>query len=320
VVAATVLGPSATIEPQGPVKSTRIGILMTPPEFTVGRVGFALLRRPRLQMHGESAVHYERRYGSREDPERLRAAARDVVAADVDVIVALGRAATLAARDVTQTVPIVMLTRADPAAATAARSVGGPGGNVTGITTLNPDLIVARVALLHDAVPGLRRLTVLRASGDREDDEEFRHTDAEARRLGIELVVVEAGDSHAVETALGRAAANDGGAVLALSGAALRLQGVALPELAMKHRVPVMYPDESFVSLGAHGLMSFGPNVDIAERVWAFVDRILDGVAPADLPIEVAAKFDLVVNLKTARALGLTIPPAVLLRADHVVE
>ena len=264
-------------------------------------------------LEGQNLV-IERRYAEGV-LDRLPALARELVQLGVDVIVPVGGAAKAA----TTTIPIVMFGGSDPVAAGFVTSLARPGGNITGILILPGDSLAGKkLELLKEAVPRATRIALL-APGD---DPRFRPAAQEAEKaaaaLGIKLVVVEVrGGDYA--RAFATIAAERAAALFVGATPSLARDGKRIVELAASHRLPAMYEWPAQVEDG--GLMSYGSTPDaLYRRVAAYLDRIFKGAKPGDLPVEQPATFELVINLRTAKALGLAIPPALLLRADRVIE
>jgi putative tryptophan/tyrosine transport system substrate-binding protein len=256
-------------------------------------------------------------------PERLPALAAELVALKVDVIVAAaGNHIALAAKQATRTLPIVFAAASDPVAFGLVTSLARPGGNVTGTSVLSPELVGKRLELLTQAVPGVSRVAVLwlpGALGERTDKDMLKEADVAARALGVQLQFVEARGPADLDRAFSDMTRARAGALTVLPSNMFLREHRRLVDLAAKHRLPAVYTVKEYVHAG--GLMAYGPNLaDVVRRAATYVDRILKGAKPGDLPVEQPTKFDLVINLKTARALGLTIPPSVLARADEVIE
>jgi putative ABC transport system substrate-binding protein len=256
-------------------------------------------------------------------PERLPALAAELVALKVDVIVTGGGTPTaLAAKQAARTLPIVFASAPDPVTDGLVTSVARPGGNVTGSSNLNPELVGKCLELLKQAVPGASRVAVLwqpGAAGERTEKDMLKGAEVTARALGVRLQFVETRGPADFDRAFSDMTRARAGALTVLGSAMLFTERRRLVDLAAKNRLPVVYPQREFVDAG--GLMSYGPNLaDLFRRAATYVDRILKGTKPGDLPVEQPTKFELVINLKTAKALGLTIPPSLLGRADHVVE
>ncbi len=255
-------------------------------------------------------------------PERLPALAAELVALKVDVIVAPGTPQALAAKQATRTLPIVFATAADPVGSGLVTSLARPGGNVTGLSILAPELVGKRLELLTQAVPGVSRVAVLWQPGghdERTDKDILKEAEVAARALGVRLQFVEARGPHDFDRAFSDMTRARVGALTVLTGIMFLNERRRLVDLAAKNRLPEVYGGRDFVDAG--GLMSYGPNLaDLYRRAATYVDKILKGTKPGDLPVEQPTKFELVINLKTAKALGLRIPQSVLARADHVVE
>jgi putative tryptophan/tyrosine transport system substrate-binding protein len=262
--------------------------------------------------------------GAEGKPERLPALAAELVALKVDVIVAGGgTAGVLAAKQATKTIPIVFASGAsDPVSSGLVTSLARPGGNVTGLTGLGPELVGKVLELLTQAVPGVSRVAALwqpGTLGERTEKDMLKRAEDTGRALGVRLQFVEARGPDDFDRAFSDMTRARAGALAVLGSAMFFNERRRLVDLAAKHRLPAVYPWRDGVDAG--GLMSYGPNgPDLFRRAAAYVDKILKGAKPADLPVEQPTKFELVVNLKTAKALGLTIPQTLLLRADQVIE
>jgi putative tryptophan/tyrosine transport system substrate-binding protein len=254
--------------------------------------------------------------------ERLPALAAELVALKVDVIVVPGTVGVLAAKQATKTIPIVFAVAADPVGSGLVTSLARPGGNVTGLSILTPELAGKCLELLTQAVPGVSRVAVLwqpGGHGERTDKDTLKGADVAARALGVRLQFVEAQGPADIDRAFSDMSRARAGALTVLGGGMFFGVRRRLVDLAAKNRLPAVYPSREFVDAG--GLLSYGPNLaDLYRRAATYVDKILKGAKPADLPVEQPTTFQLVINLKTAKALGLTIPPSVLGRADHVIE
>ena len=238
----------------------------------------------------------------------------------VDVIVAAGLPAIRAARDVTKTIPIVMLAEGDPVVAGVVSSLGRPGGNVTGLTLRNPELAGKRLELLKDAVPGLVRVGVLWSRGSPESVDLWQATQQASQPLGLELRSLEVGP-HEIESLFEIAVRERSGALIVSNAYLINIREGRIIALTKAKRMPAMYTSGAWWVKTAGGLMAYGANeYDAIRRVTFYVDKILRGAKPADLPVEQPAKFEFWINLKSAKAIGLTIPPSLLLRADQVIE
>jgi putative ABC transport system substrate-binding protein len=255
--------------------------------------------------------------------ERLPALAAELVALKVDVIVAAAsNHFALAAKQATRTIPIVFAAASDPVASGLVTSLARPGGNVTGAAVITSELVGKRLELLTQAVPGVSRVAVLwlpGALGERTEKEMLKDADVAARALGVRLQFVEVRGPADFDLAFSDMTRARAGALTVLPSNMFLREHSRLVDLAAKHRLPAVYTVKEYVDAG--GLMSYGPNVaDLFRRAATYVDRILKGAKPGDLPVEQPTKFELVINLKTARTLGLTIPPSVLSQADRIID
>jgi putative ABC transport system substrate-binding protein len=251
--------------------------------------------------------------------DRLPALAAELVRLKVSVIVTEGTTATHFAKAATSTIPIVMAQDPDPVGTGFVTSLARPGGNITGLSNLRPDLGGKRLELLRETVPRLARVRVLGTSTTPGTDQTLRATELAASALGVQLQYLDVPSPRDIETGLQAASRGRADAILVLASPVLLSHRAQLTDLAAKDRLPAMYYTAEFVRDG--GLMSYGVSApDLFRRAAAYVDRILRGATPAELPVEQPTKFEFVINLKTAKTLGLTIPPAVLARADEVIE
>ena len=255
-------------------------------------------------------------------PERLPALATELVALKVDVIVAASTAAALAAKQATRTLPIVFPVVADPVTEALVTSLARPGGNVTGSSNLAPELVGKRLEQLTQAVPGVSRVAVLWHPGnlgDLTEKDMLKAAEVAARALGVRLQFFEArGQEDFNRAFLGMTRAR-AGALTVLASSMFFGERSHLVDLAAKNRLPAVYTSREYVDAG--GLMSYGPNqAELYRRAATYVDKILKGAKPGDLPVEQPTKFELIINLKTAKVLGLTIPQPVLGRADQIIE
>jgi putative ABC transport system substrate-binding protein len=255
--------------------------------------------------------------------ERLPALAAELATLKADVIVtAGGTLAALAAKRATKTVPIVFIAVSDPVASAVVTSLAHPGGNVTGLSNFNAELVGKRLEHIVQAVPGLSRVVALwqpGGLGERTEREMLKQADDAARSLGVRLQFVEAREAADLERAFSEISRARPHALTLFPSTMFFNERSHITDLAAKNRVPAMYQLREFVEAG--GLMSYGTNLaDLFQRAATYVDKIFKGAKPADLPVEQPTKFELVINLKTAKALGLTIPPTLLLRADQVIE
>jgi putative ABC transport system substrate-binding protein len=254
--------------------------------------------------------------------ERLPALAAELVALKVDVILAGGTPQALAAKQATRTLPIVFAAHADPVGSGLVTSLARPGGNVTGLSLLAPELVGKRLEQLKQAVPGVNRVAVLWEPGayvELTERDILKETEVAARALGVRLQFVEARGPADFDRAFSDMTRARAGALTVLPSTMFIIERRRLVDLAAKNRLPAVYTSREYVDAG--GLMSYGPSIaDLFRRAATYVDKILKGAKPGDLPVEQPTKFELVINLKTAKALGLTIPPSVLSRADEVLQ
>lgn len=266
-------------------------------------------------------IAFEHRFAPGRD-DRLPELAAELVSLKVDVIVAAGTPAILAARDATRTIPIVIVATDDPVRAGLVASLERPGGNVTGIVALSPGLGAKRLTLLKTVVPGVMRMAVLWNPATPDNTPKWRETQVAAQDLGVELLSLEVRSPEDVASAFKVATTQGVDALLVLSDPLIGRHARAITELAAQRRLPAMYETRYFVDgLSGNGLMSYGPSsIDLSRRVAAYVDKLLKSASPAELPIEHAWRSELVVNLRTAKTLGLALPQSVLILADKVIE
>ncbi len=251
--------------------------------------------------------------------ERLHALAADLVSLGVDIIVTQGTVPTLAARKATARIPIVMATAGDPVATGLVATLARPGGNITGLTQINPEISGKRLELLQQLLPQLTRVAVLWNTGNPVAGPEVKTTEAAARslRLTIHTFGVEGPDG--LQGAFSAMKRERPGALIILSDIMFFGQRRHIAEFAVQARLPTIAWTRELAESGV--LMTYGPNtVDMHRRAALYVDKILKGARPPDLPIEQPIEFELMINLKTAKALGVTIPPSLLQRADQVIE
>ena len=250
--------------------------------------------------------------------ERLPGLAAEMVRVKVDAIVTSGASATRAAKEAANTIPIVMTNDPDPVGDGIIPSLARPGGNITGLSSRAPELNGKRLEILREVIPKLSRLAVLRVSTN-PAVRQVKELELAAKAFGVELQYLDVLDSKNIETTFGAVSKWRADGVLVLSGGIISAQRGQIAGLAVKNRLPVIYHESRYVQAG--GLLAYGVNLsDLDRRVATYVDRILKGAKPADLPIEQPTKFELVINLRTAKKLGLTIPQSILLSADKVIE
>jgi putative ABC transport system substrate-binding protein len=251
--------------------------------------------------------------------DRLPGLAADLVRSKVDVIVAETGAATRAAQQATRTIPIVMSTVNDPVGSGLVASLARPGGNVTGLTIMSPDLVGKQLELLKEVVPKMSRVALLRHPDNPASAAQLREAEAAAQALGLRLQTLEARSPQEIDGAFAAMTRERAGALLVIPDTLFWSQRRQIVELAVKRRLPSIRIGEAYAEAG--GLMSYGPSyLDLERRAATFVDKILKGANPADLPVAQPTKFELVINLKTAKAIGLTIPQPLLQRADRIID
>lgn len=317
-LAASAASLSPVADAQAPARTFRIGFLggssPTSPESRHIWQAFLDELRSLGYVEGRNLAIEGRYYG--DHPERLPSFAAELAALGVDVIVAAAPPAPEAARRATSTIPIVMANHTDPVASGLVQSFAKPGANVTGLSLRASELRIKQLQLLKEVLPRLRRVALLRTPATPLDTKEM---EVAARSLDVASLFVEARSPSELPAALASAARGRADALMVLGGSMFFAHRGPLAELAATHRLPTIYLLREFVEAG--GLMSYG--VDLREnfrRAAGYVDRILKGAHPGDLPIEQPSKFELAINTRTAKALGLTFPASMLVRADHIVE
>ena len=309
-------------EAQQAAKVARIGYL------SIDVAGSVHLREAFLQglrdlgyVEGRNVVIEYRDAGGK--PERLPALAAELVALKVDVILAGGTPHALAAKHATRTIPIVFAGATGPVENGLVTSLARPGGNLTGLSVLpQEELVGKRLELIKQAVPGISQVAILRDAGaypEGTDREIRRGAEVAARALGVRVQFVEARGPADFDRAFSEMTRAHAGALILITSSMFFVERRRLVALAGKNRLPAVYTGRDFIEAG--GLMAYGQNVaGFFRNAAAYVDKILRGAKPADLPVEQPTTFELIINLKTARALGLTIPPSLLARADQVIE
>jgi putative ABC transport system substrate-binding protein len=305
-------------EAQGAGRAPRIGVLFTgspPPESVRGVEAFRRGLRELGYIEGQSIV-LEYRFEAEGRPDRLADLAADLVRLGVDVIVAQTAAHTVAAKQATSTIPIVMGAVSDPVGARLVTSLARPGGNVTGSSLQAPQIAGKLLELLKETVPKASRVAALDPTSSVLSR---REVEAAARGLGVQLHPVEVRDAGDLDRAFQAVGAAHVQAVVTIPSPFFAAQRARVAGLALRNRMPAASFETGFADAG--GLLQYGPNVpESFRRAATYVDKILKGARPADLPVEQPTKFELVINAKTAKALGLTIPQSVLARADEVIH
>src|SRR5215207_3463132 len=258
-------------------------------------------------------------YRFSQPPDRLPASVADLIALSPDVLIAAAPRATAALKSVTTTIPIVFVAVFDPVALGFVQSLSRPGGNITGLATSAGVTIAKQIEILRELVPGASKIAILANPGNPMQRlilaEEVPST---ARHLGLALPIVEATTAEELDTAFASAAAQRADAMIVFGDALTVVQGPRVVALAAKHRLPSIHLSRQFAN---GGLVVYGPDIaDLFRRAGGYIDKILKGTKPSDLPVEQPTKFELVINMKTAKALGLTVAPTLLARADEVIE
>jgi len=324
IVAFVLLAVPLAGEAAQPTKVARIGYLVTglleSPETRVTLDAFRQGLRERGYVEGQNIVIEYRSAGGK--LERFPALASELARLKVDLIVAVNTPAARAAKQATTVIPIVTPVMGDPIGDGLVASLARPGGNITGLTFLGPELVVKRLELLKQALPRVSRVAALWHPGayaERTTRTMLQEAEAGARTLGVQLQLVEVRGPDELDRAFSTMTRERAEAVFVFPSSVLFNERRRIVDLAARHRLPAMYQAREFVELG--GLIAYGASIpDLFRRSVTHVDKILRGAKPADLPVERPTKFELAVNLKTAKALGLTIPQSVLLQADQVLE
>jgi putative ABC transport system substrate-binding protein len=319
-VAAMLLALCSSAKAQHPVKVPRIGYLgAASASVGAGTIeAFRLGLRELGYVEGKNIVIEWRHHEGKLD--RLPALAADLVRLNVDVIITSGPPLTRAAKQATTTIPIVMAQDRDPVGSGFVASLARPGGNITGLSRLAPELSGKQLELLKEIVPKLSRLAIFGTSTTLGTAQELKAIELVARDLAVTLHYLDVLSPKDIETAFRAASKGRSDAVLMMmEGAVASSRRTEIAELALKSRLPVIHPNRQYVEAG--GLISYGVNFnDLYRRAATYVDKILKGTKPADLPVEQPTKFELVINLKAAKQIGLTVPPQVLARADKVIK
>jgi putative tryptophan/tyrosine transport system substrate-binding protein len=305
-------------EAQQPAKVPRIGWLTGGGVSAEASEAFRQGLRELGYVEGKNIVIEWRAAEGKRD--RVSALADELVRLKVDVIVTGGATDTRAAKAATVTIPIVMTNDGDPVGSGFVASLARPGGNITGLSTLSPEISGKRLELLKEIVPKLSRVAVFGTSTSASNVRELKEVELAAGALGVKLQYLDVLASKDFETAfLAAAKQRSDAALMNVSGGIMGFQRKNVLELAVKNRLPVTYHRREYVEAG--GLMSYGVNVlDLDRRAATYVDKILKGAKPADIPVEQPTKFEFIINLKAAKQIGLTIPPNVLARADKVIR
>jgi len=320
----TLLGGAAVAWPiaaraQQAGKVHRIGVLETI-STTLNVANFYALREGLRQLgyaEGQNLVIEYRSADGRDD--RFPGLARELLALKVDVIVTRGTPAAKAVKNATSTVPVVMMASGDPVGVGLVTSLARPGGNITGLSAIVGELSPKRLELIREIVPGLARIAVLANTSNDAVRRDWARIETAARSLGVQSQLLDLRESDALGPTFDDASARRADALVVVIDAITQANQQRIVDLAMKHRLPAIYSSREFVDAG--GLISYGVSYpDLYRRAATYVDKILKGTKPADLPVVQPTKFELVINLKTAKALGLQIPDKLLALADEVIE
>ena len=319
-LSAMLLALSFPAEAQQPTKTPRIGYLAgTHAPAYAGRIeAFRQGLRELGYVEGKNIV-IERRYAEGK-PDRLSELAAELVRLKVDIIVSAGPTVTRLLKEATSTIPIVMTNEGDPVGSGFVASLGRPGGNITGLSALSPELSGKRLELLKEIIPKLSRVAVLGNSTEPANTQSLREVELAAGAFGVKLQYLDILSPKDIEIAFRAASKGRADAVIILvAGGIAVAHRTEIVELAVKSRLSAIYNSAEFVEAG--GLMSYATSLtDLSGRAAVYVDKILKGAKPADLPVEQPKKFELIINLKAAKQIGLTIPPSVLARADRVIK
>jgi putative ABC transport system substrate-binding protein len=317
-IIATWSGYGAIVEAQQQPKMPKVGWLGARPAAIATGLKFLGQELGKLGYVEGKNITFESRYADGKY-DRLAALADELVRLKVDVLVTPSDIEALAAKNTTRTIPIVFLEVSDPVTSGLVDSLARPGGNLTGFTSIAPVLSGKRLELLKETVPRLSRVAVLWNPQNPGSAQQWKESQLPARDLGLQLHSMEVSSAEKYEAAFQEAMKGRSGALAVTLDSLANSNDKWIASLAVKNRLAAIFPRESYVGHG--GLMSYGPNrIHALKRVAVYVDKLLKGTKPPDLPVEQPTEFELVINLKTAKTLGLTIPPIVLMRAQRVVK
>jgi len=304
---------------QQPARISRVGILIgsSASVYSARVEAFRQRLRERGYVEGKNIV-IEYRYAEGK-LERLPDLAAELVRLKVDVIVTVGGPTILAAKKASATIPIVFASAADPVGTGLVSSLARPGGNITGLSLMAPDLDGKRLELLKEAFPKIARVAFLWQPGGIRGNLALTEMEAVAKALGLKLISLEVRSLDDFEGAFARAKKERAQALITTTGGLINTQQRQVLDFAAKNRLPAIYPYSDYVDAG--GLMSYGPNItDSWRRAADFVDKILKGTKPADIPVDQPMRFELVISLKAAKQIGVTVEPNVLVRAQRVIR
>ena len=319
---AMLFGFCASVQAQQPKKIARIGVLL--PWAPASGVSLSFVKAFRQGLHDlgyiedqNLAIEYRYAEGLLERNPNLLA---ELLNLKVDIIVTTAGPQVLAAKQATTTIPIIFTQVLDPVAEGLVASLARPGGNITGLSQMGSELAGKRLELLKETFPRISRVALLlRTAGSQASVARLKETQVAAKAMGVRLQSLDVENSDGLEDAFKAAKTERAGALIVIQTAFINTHRARIVELASKNRLPTMFEERTHVESG--GLMSYGPSFsDLHRRAAVYVDKILKGAKPADLPVEQPTKFEMVINLKTAHQIGLTIPPNVLARADRVIR
>jgi putative tryptophan/tyrosine transport system substrate-binding protein len=319
LIAVTLLAVAVAVEAQQPTKIPRIAYLgFGDPSANLARTeAFRQGLRELGHVEGKNIIIEWRSADGKSD--RLSAIAAELVSIPVKVIVTGGSTSTRAAKAATSTIPIVITNDPDPVGDGLVGSLAHPGGNITGLSTLAPELSGKRLEILREIVPKLSGVAVLGTSTQPGFAHQLKELEVAAKAFGVKVQKLDVLDAKDIETAFRTAKKGQAEGVVVLTSPVLSTQRTQVVDLAVKNRLPATYSDSRYVEVG--GLMTYGVSFfDLDQRAATYVDKILKGAKPAELPVEQPKKFEFIINLKAAKQIGLTIPPNVLARADRVIR
>ena len=308
---------SISARAEQPTRIAKIGWLSARPGLTEAQKIIVHMLGDLGYVSGKNAT-FEFRYADNK-LDRFPALAEELVRLKVDVLLTPGTPGALALKNATRTIPIVFLDVTDPVAAGLVDSLARPGGNVTGFSSIEADLAGKRLEVIKEAVPGISRVGALWNPTDPSSEQQWKASQQPARELGLQLYSLQASSADQFEHSFKTAAQVRGSALFVVSNALAASNQKRLTDMAVKYHLPAVYPQTNFVISG--GLISYGPDqAERYRRVAVMIDKILKGNKPAEIPVEQPTKFELVINLKAARQIGLSIPPNLLARADKVIR
>jgi putative tryptophan/tyrosine transport system substrate-binding protein len=297
----------------------RIGVLETSPAAS-NAANFDALRKGLRELgyvEGQNLVLDYRSADGR--PERYPQLLAELLHLNVDLIVTRGTPAVMAAKNATETIPVVMAASGEPVGTGVVAGLARPGRNVTGLSALTTELVAKRLELMRETVAGIRRIAFLQNMGNPVAPSQWEELNTAALSLGLEPQLLDVRKPEDIAQGFDTAIAQRADAILVANDTVTLVHRRQVVELAVKHRLPAMYNTREFIDAG--GLVAYGVSYsDLYRRAATYVDKIFKGAKPADLPVEQPTKFELIINLKAAKAIGLEIPPTVLARADEVIE